>query len=161
MGFFTTAIEAVSTGGASIGAKMIESMISVLVVCAIFFGAYFYLHHKNEQIASAQAEAVQVRSQISTLVATNDEDQKMIDALRAQQLQSDIARNEMKTRDQIMRNTAAAIQSMIDRATVAMPVPHPVLVRPGLGAKDAAMAPVLAQTMAALAAGEKSMGKRL
>ena len=161
MGFFTTVIEAVSTDGASIGVKMIKGIISVIIVCMMFFGAYFYMHHKNEQISSARKETIQIESQISALVATNDEDQKMIDALRAQQLQSDIARSEMRTRDQIIRNSAAAIQSMIDRTAGMELIPHPVLVRPDLMAKDAPMAPVLAQTMAALMANEKSMRGKL
>ena len=151
MSLFTSMVGAISCGGASLGGKIVEIAVAVVVLIAVVGGCYLYLHHKNAEIAVAQAVTIQMQTQLSAVVAANGEDQKIIDAMRAQQVRAEAARVAMAARDQVIQNSVASIQGLIDREAVVFPITPVVSAGTRVVGKDAAVAPVLAETLAELA----------
>ena len=144
-------VGAISCGGASLGGKIVEIAVAVVVLIAVVGGCYLYLHHKNAEIAVAQAVTIQMQTQLSAVVAANGEDQKIIDAMRAQQVRAEAARVAMAARDQVIQNSVASIQGLIDREAVVFPITPVASAATRVVGKDAAVAPVLAETLAELA----------
>jgi hypothetical protein len=156
----TSIFSTICSGGASLGGKIIEIAVAVVVLIAVIGGCYLYLHHKNVAIAAAQAAAIQSQTELSSVIAANAEDQKLIEALRAQQVQAEAARVAMTARAQVLQDSVASIQSLIDREAVVFPIAPVASTSARVVGKDAVVAPVLSETLAELAKSQTLPGAK-
>jgi hypothetical protein len=96
---------------------------------------------------------------LSAVVAANGADTQTIAALRAQQVQAAAAEAAMDARDQINQSTAATLEAAIDQnASICPAVSVPPSGGNSVTGKDAAVAPVLRDALAALAKVQASEG---
>lgn len=161
MGIFSGFVTAISGWFSGIGSKFVMILISILVFLAIAAVGYFYVHGKDVKLAAAQAALAQAQSQLNAAQAANNTDINTINALRAQQSQTEAAQAALLVRDQNLQNEAANLTSLIEHDTCA---PLPVVKisgnskAPATTGEDGPVAPVLNDTLAALAAVQAKQG---
>jgi hypothetical protein len=159
MGIISVLVGWFTGGAAGLGGKIASIAIGAGILIALASGGYLYLHEKNEAIAQARASLALAQSELSAVVAANGADVQTIDALRAQQAQAAAAEAAMSARDQNNQSSAATIQAAIDQeASVCPTAPGPPNAGGSATDKDAAVAPVLRDALAALAKVQANQG---
>ena len=158
IGIFSGLVSAVLTGGASIYAKIGQVAIPAAIAIALCGGGYLYVHEINVALLAARAAATQLQQELAAVTGANSANLKTIDALRAQQMQSEAARMSMDTRDRIAASSAASIQTLIDRDSMICPTVATAGAAAVVAGADGSIAPVLRDTLAALAAAQSPPG---
>lgn len=155
MGILSELVAIVSTGGADLWVKFAKFAIPLAAAVLTLSAAFLYVHEKDAALARAQAALARSEQALAATTAANTENVKTIDLLRFQQAQAEAARAAMDLRDQIAQNGAAAIRSMIDREALSCPnMPAVAVASPPSPGKDGPMAPVLRDTLSAMAAAQ-------
>jgi len=108
IGIFSGLVSAALTGGASVYAKLAQVAIPVAIAIALCGGGCLYVREKNLALLAARATTNQLQRELAAVTGANSANLKTIEALRAQQMQSEAARMSMDTRDRIAARSAAS-----------------------------------------------------